>query len=529
MRPYCQILIFFVAFVGVSTLEVQQTPTITHAVSVGAAPQHRTLQHVSLSLDKGGSKTFDAEQLPDTSKDRGSIQKPDFLTNDVKQAASTGLRARDSHTALVAGMFLWVLVAVFMLGAWTGNVFAEQGDNEGSIAPVQVEQPLSARVAANQGSWACKFRESHGKEKEALALLLKCNVISNEEFCKSNVSQEHIDECLWIAKTMLKQRPIEDWLALSQGQNGRQAFEASVAAVFQDMARVMEVPNNQAPLCSLAADKQISKSFLEKSSSAVSLGGSDVTFLVQEEAQRWPEEPEREISPASVCQFPPNGGTPTLAWKSPVPRLDCVANCDMESSVASASTHADEQMEEPVFASLFSSFQSSAVTSPQLSLSSSPQESLFERSPNFLQRDTPSMRLQSRQTMAPSPPAMQRTPNSTDSGGQTLQRLRSESRILQAREVMASPPAMQRITESPVASTTSVRLAYKSPPEPSKNPRVLSAPSGDILTAAHSVVQESYESKRRAADGPTPKSDNSPRLSCYSHVSGGSATTVDLR
>merc|ERR1719316_329351 len=93
----------------------------------------------------------------------------------------------------------------------------------------QEEDPIHD-VGAGDGSWARAYREARGQRREALELLFRCNIISTQEFAYSRVSQEHIDECVWIGTYMLQQKPLEEWVAL--WQQAQQTFEDSVTACF---------------------------------------------------------------------------------------------------------------------------------------------------------------------------------------------------------------------------------------------------------------------------------------------------------
>lgn len=94
---------------------------------------------------------------------------------------------------------------------------------------VSQEDPI-AQVEYSDGSWARAYREAMGQRRQALELLFRCNIISTQEFAYSRVSQEHIDECVWIGTYMLKQKPLEEWVAL--WQQAQQTFEDSVTACF---------------------------------------------------------------------------------------------------------------------------------------------------------------------------------------------------------------------------------------------------------------------------------------------------------
>lgn len=87
-----------------------------------------------------------------------------------------------------------------------------------------------AVYGGSDGTWACTYRKAEGKQKEALELLFLCGIIPQNEFAESRVSQEHVDECVWIATHMLRQRSLNDWLA--RWVDAQQIFERSVTACF---------------------------------------------------------------------------------------------------------------------------------------------------------------------------------------------------------------------------------------------------------------------------------------------------------
>merc|ERR1719316_130770 len=80
------------------------------------------------------------------------------------------------------------------------------------------------------GSWVKNYKSAEGRQKQALELLFRCSIIPTEEFAHSRVSQDHMDECVWIATHMLKQKPLEEWVNLCP--EACQAFQASVTACF---------------------------------------------------------------------------------------------------------------------------------------------------------------------------------------------------------------------------------------------------------------------------------------------------------
>jgi len=81
-----------------------------------------------------------------------------------------------------------------------------------------------------QGTWVKTFRKADMHSREALELLFRCNIIPMDEFANSFVSQEHIDECVWISTQMLRQRSLQEWVDM--WPQATKTFEESVTACF---------------------------------------------------------------------------------------------------------------------------------------------------------------------------------------------------------------------------------------------------------------------------------------------------------
>jgi hypothetical protein len=89
---------------------------------------------------------------------------------------------------------------------------------------------LEIESAEGMGTWANTYRKADTESKEALELLFRCNIIPEREFAHSFVSQEHIDECVWISSQMLRQKSLEEWV--DSWKEARSTFEDSVTACF---------------------------------------------------------------------------------------------------------------------------------------------------------------------------------------------------------------------------------------------------------------------------------------------------------
>jgi hypothetical protein len=92
----------------------------------------------------------------------------------------------------------------------------------------QIESPASA--LDYKGTWARTYRKADKGSKEPFQLLFLCGIIPFSEFAHSYVSQEHIDECIWISTQMLRQKPLAEWV--SSWEQAMKTFEESVTACF---------------------------------------------------------------------------------------------------------------------------------------------------------------------------------------------------------------------------------------------------------------------------------------------------------
>merc|ERR1719213_157532 len=103
-----------------------------------------------------------------------------------------------------------VLLGVVVLGLTTGFGCTPSDETSGQTSTYNVPLPQSdlQDVEKCDGSWALCYQKAAGQSKQALELLFRCHIIPVQEFSHSRVSQEHIDECVWIATHMLRQRTL---------------------------------------------------------------------------------------------------------------------------------------------------------------------------------------------------------------------------------------------------------------------------------------------------------------------------------
>jgi len=128
---------------------------------------------------------------------------------------------------LCSVMFTLLFMAM-LLAPW--SCLRSSSDHDLPDIPADTLPDLASAVESGNGSWAHTYRLCQGEQKDALELLYQCKIVSAQEFTHSSASQEHIDECVWIASQMLRQKPLEEWVVWRQ--QALQSFEDSITAIF---------------------------------------------------------------------------------------------------------------------------------------------------------------------------------------------------------------------------------------------------------------------------------------------------------
>jgi len=147
------------------------------------------------------------------------------------EAHSMSFVLEPNKSGLVRLGFVLLILCVLALSLFCMCYDGSASEDDEQLHPASGEQQDFASVDFSGGSWAQVYQEARGEQKEALELLFRCNIISTDEFAFSSVSPEHIQECIWLATHMLRQKPLEEWVAL--WQQAQQTFEDSVAACFE--------------------------------------------------------------------------------------------------------------------------------------------------------------------------------------------------------------------------------------------------------------------------------------------------------
>lgn len=172
------------------------------------------------------------------------------LTNEGSLSANTAMfmssGLSDKTTKLLGVGFVMVICFLFCASLCHSNT-TEEVSAPSSTAEVSalVSPPVGQQMQAKpredlramqtcDGTWARTYQNADGPGKEALELLFRCHIIPTEEFAHSKVSQEHVDECVWIGTHMLRQRKLEEWT--EAWPEALRSFEESVTACFSARA-----------------------------------------------------------------------------------------------------------------------------------------------------------------------------------------------------------------------------------------------------------------------------------------------------
>lgn len=227
-----------------------QSPKLTHREDA-SGNSHQSpglLSMMSMSLDAWGrnNHTSDMDSTADS-----IVQDADYVGNPLAQVYPATPNLFDArgfqhhtmsfaalesmHGSRLSNMVAIICILLFLLAlivcylCWEAGPAADDDPQSPSLDEGQQDMAAWQDLAA--GSWAQVYRDARGEQKEALELLFRCNIISTDEFAFSSVSPEHIQECIWIATHMLRQKPLEEWVAL--WQQAQQTFEDSVTACFE--------------------------------------------------------------------------------------------------------------------------------------------------------------------------------------------------------------------------------------------------------------------------------------------------------
>lgn len=161
----------------------------------------------------------------------------DALNLHLYSRVTEGNLAQLFMTLSLTLMIVLLLAYCCTTTCWDGP---EEEEQKVTKVPNDVKDPARSsdrdEPFDRRSSWARAYFDAHGDEKQAFDLLFRCNIISTEEFAAGDVSEERIQECLWIARNLLDKKSVEEWEKYWNA--AQQAFEDSVAEVFEEQGDV---------------------------------------------------------------------------------------------------------------------------------------------------------------------------------------------------------------------------------------------------------------------------------------------------
>lgn len=363
-----------------------------------------------LSLDKWGSKTSssDVEQpLPQlhASPHIGSAMKLYGFLHSATSSQTLG--SRENRPVLIAVILVWVFVAIACIFKPWGEASHSSMKLTPPEPPPEEREPLAepwshppqgqytqpsscsslqptSERCASERSFNAQYRESKDEDKEALALLVRCNIIEADQF--ETIHQEHIDECVWIAKQMLQQQRLEEWVSLDRSTI-LNTVDAHLAARSDERANISRN----------AADAHVPRMQGHRNAMRTESGGSiassgAMSFGLQEFSG-----PPAPMPPMPCLQTDPLSHrypADPLSHKSPVPTLHCDQSVvDRAFSDGDEISPRDEQPFPSVIAHSSGFHQESSMVSPpprfnhDSSRFSPPESMRLMRRPDFLVSD----------------------------------------------------------------------------------------------------------------------------------------------
>lgn len=184
------------------------------------------IQLVNVGLDTWGKKQWIAPEFPLVAaageSPLASLRwvRTEFTSFD--SSFNTNFKSRSLIAEICMGLIvlLFVLLVLGLVGQCMSRC-----DEEDVVGTPKSQKALAAKKESQDdstapkkdthlGTWAQAYSEATGPEREALDLLFRCQIVSVYEFTESRVGRDHIDECIRIARQMLQQRSMSDWIAL---------------------------------------------------------------------------------------------------------------------------------------------------------------------------------------------------------------------------------------------------------------------------------------------------------------------------
>jgi hypothetical protein len=177
----------------------------------------------------------------------------------ARQLTSFGSKKASSFTIdskIITRLLLCLLISLLCIGLALG--YAEKSEDNDSIDLPRgtlghysdtrvLKKPLGVLIDNHDGDWSIRYHNTADQsQKKAFELLYLCDIIPVQDFLHAKVSQDHIDECLWIANAMLKQKTDRDWV--ESGVYARDFFNSCVTALYEARSDIKEGQRYEPPL-----------------------------------------------------------------------------------------------------------------------------------------------------------------------------------------------------------------------------------------------------------------------------------------
>jgi hypothetical protein len=94
----------------------------------------------------------------------------------------------------------------------------------------------------SESAWPRAYLLASEEKRKALELLLLCEIIPSDEFANGDVSHAHVEECMWIAMQMLRQKNFSVWI--DNPLAAQRTFDTSVTTRFPARQMVRSALSN---------------------------------------------------------------------------------------------------------------------------------------------------------------------------------------------------------------------------------------------------------------------------------------------
>lgn len=98
------------------------------------------------------------------------------------------------------------------------------------VAEAEEVDVTAAASKKSNGPWARAYREAEGSRRQAIDMLVRCDIVTQREFANEAVDSDRIEEFCWVAVNMLAQQPVGDWA--KDQEYAKQVFDRSFKASF---------------------------------------------------------------------------------------------------------------------------------------------------------------------------------------------------------------------------------------------------------------------------------------------------------